>query len=204
MSRRRLLLIGLAFLLLGMATSPGAAYVVRAYQGGEDPDFTRQQALLLAARSDDQQVWAAASASRLVLAGGDHQGFQVVAAVERNYTDAVGATRSALGLGQNGIWPESLYSCFDSTSEIMRGSALIFSAAAGVANWSRSQAQVVSQTVDDLDLASQYLDRLATGGERLSPKASVRPGPNGVSSSELLCQQISVIASSLQQRTWPA
>jgi len=203
MSRRRLLLIGLLAFVLGMATSQGAANVVRAYQGGQDLSFNQQQALQLAASSDDQQVWAASSAAKLVLAGGDHQGFQVVATVERTYTDAVGATRSALGLGQNGIWPESLYSCFNSTSGVMRGSALIFSSAAGVASWSSSQAQAVSQTVDDLDLASQYLDLLATGGERLSPKASVRPGPNGVSSTELLCQQISVTESSLQQRTWP-
>lgn len=203
MSRKGLLLIGLLGFVLGMATSSETAYMVRAFQGGQDLTFAQQQALQLAARNDDEQVWAASSASKLVLAGGDHQGFQVVATVERTYTDAVGATRSALGLGQNGIWPESLYSCFDSTAGVMRDSARIFSAAAGVANWSSPQAQAVGQTVDDLDLASQYLDLLATGGERLAPKASIRPGANGVSSPELMCEQISAIETSLQQRMWP-
>ena len=209
LTRRRQVLIGALLFLLGAASSAGGAAIVSDLQGGGSLGASQQAALQVAAQLDDQGLIAAAGAAHLALSANDHQLFSVAAinasgSIVGSYTDAVGAMRSSLNLGSDGPDPDWFYTCFNSTAQIMRGSARIFDAAAGLGAWSDSQTAVVRQTVDDLDTASQYVDLVVTGGKSVAPKASTRPGPNGFSSSEGQCGQIQGLADTLAQRAWPS
>jgi len=204
LTRRRQVLIGALLFLLGAASSAGGAAIVSDLQGGGSLGASQQAALQVAAQLDDQGLIAAAGAAHLALSANDHQLFSVVALQGRSYTDAVGAMRSSLNLGSDGPDPDWFYTCFNSTAQIMRGSARIFDAAAGLGAWSDSQTAVVRQTVDAFDTATQYVDLVVTGGKSVAPKASTRPGPNGFSSSEGQCGQIQGLADTLAQRAWPS
>lgn len=202
-TRRRLMLSGAILFLLGAASSEGGAALVHAVQGGNDLGMAQARAVQNAAEVDDQQLVTASSAADLALSSDNHQMFSMVGLQGTTYTDTVRNMRSSLNLAADNPEPEWFYTCFGSTESVMKGSARIFNAASGVPTWSDSQGAVIRQTVTDLGTASQYVDRIVTGGHLIDPKAPVLVPPNGTFDSQQLCDQINKLAGDLTQRQWP-
>jgi hypothetical protein len=190
--------------LVGAATSQGGAALIQAAQGGTNLEAARAKAVQAAAQIDDYRIISFANAAKYALAGNDHGLFGLVAVQGRAYTDSVLTMRSALGLPSGDPEPDWFYMCFNSTAQVLREGSRIFDAASSLTAWSDAQTAMVTQTVDDVDTVSQLVDLIATGGEGVSPKASVRPGPNGIFSAQSGCNQILAMADTLSQRQWPA
>ena len=192
-----------ATFLLGAVVALGGLAGVQAMKGGTDLSTLQDRVLRVAAQQDDQAIVAAAHIADSALAADNPQMLGLVAVLGKGYTDGVGETQSALGLGSGGPEPDWFFTCFDSTAAVMRGSASIFESASSVPSWSDSQATVVRQTVADLDKASQLVDMVATGGQLTTPKSAALPGPNGNFDSQTACTEITHLGDALSQRIWP-
>ncbi len=203
MTRRRLALICVLAFLLGAMASPGGLALVRSLQGADSIRSAQAHALEVAARIDDQRLAALADLADSAFAGTGHAAFKMVAEASRSYVDSVVTMRAALGLPAGDPMPDWFYACFSSTSTATRSSAQVFDAAGGSPDWTPEQAALVQRTISDLRTISDTVDMVASGGQLVSPTSSVRPGPNGVFSSEAACGQVVTLGDTMSQRQWP-
>jgi len=202
-SRRRLVLAVLLAFLLGAVASPGGTALVRTVQGDDPNTVLRVRAIEVASRIDDQRVIAFADLADQAAASSDRAWFLAAASVGKAYLDSVLPMQATLGRSGAEPMPEWFYDCFNTTTPVTRSSALVFEAEGGVAVWAPDQAALVQRTVADLRTVSDLVDMIANGGQLVAPTSSVRPGPNGVFSSEAACRLIQSLADSMSQRVWP-
>jgi hypothetical protein len=203
MKTRHRLLVGALLFVLGAASSQGAGEIIHAIQNGDDLKTTQIRALEVAAQVDDSRLMSLSNVAQTAMSGGDHLALQAVALQGKSYTATVTSMRAALSFAGAGPEPEWFYTCYLSAETLAHRAGYVFDNASSLPLWTDAQTTVVEQTAQDLDMASQYLDLVTTGGTQVAPKSTIRPGPNGAYTSEGICVQIDRLSDTANQRQWP-